>query len=167
MTLGTCAYEKEIQAALKSGHWPAGCAPELRDHVRQCDTCNDLVLLSETFQMARGSSLTEANVSASLIWWRAQLRLRRAAAEQVSTPVTIAQLFAWAISLVAAVGFVVSQYHHGLRWASWFSDLTPSFIRLAPVISDHLDWNLDVLVPTLGALALVAGLVVFLVSEKS
>jgi len=167
MTFRTCAYEKEIQATLKSDHWPAGCAPELRDHVRQCDSCSDLVLLAETFQMARGCSPTETDVPASLIWWRAQLRLRRAADERVSTPVTIAQLFAWAISLVAAVGFVVSQYHYGLRWASWFSDLTPRLIRLSPVISDNLDWNLVVLIPTLGALALVAGLVVFLISEKS
>jgi hypothetical protein len=166
MTFHSCTYEKEIQEALKSGHWPAGCAPELRDHVRQCDSCNDLVLLTETFQMARRSAHTEANVPASLIWWRAQLRLRRAAAEQVATPVTIAQLFAWAISLVAAVGLVVSQYHHGLHWASWPSDLTPGFIGLSPIISDHLDWNLVVLVPTLGGLALLAGLVVFLVSEK-
>jgi len=167
MTFGTCSYEKEVRLALKSGHWPAGCAPELRDHVRQCDSCNDLVLLTEAFQTARRDSANEASVPPGLIWWRAQLRLRRSVAEQVSTPVTIAQLFAWAISLVAAVAFVVSQYHHGLRWASWFSDLTPNFLRLSPIISDHLGWSLIVLIPTLGALALVAGLVVFLVAEKS
>ena len=167
MTFRTCSYEKEIQEALKSGHWPAGCAPELRDHVRQCDTCNDLVLLTRAFQMAKTSSTTEVNVPPSLIWWRAQLRLRRAAAEQVSTPVTIAQLFAWAISLVAAVGLVISQHHHGLRWGSWFADLTPDLIRLSPMFSSHLDWNLVVVIPTIGALAVVAGLVVFLVSEKS
>jgi len=167
MTFGTCSYEKEVQLALKSGHWPAGCAPGLRDHVRQCDSCNDLVLLTEAFQTARRDSANEASVPPGLIWWRAQLRLRRSVAEQVSTPVTIAQLFAWAISLVAAVAFVVSQYHHGLRWASWFSDLTPNFLRLSPIISDHLGWSLIVLIPTLGALALVAGLVVFLVAEKS
>jgi hypothetical protein len=166
MTFRTCGYDKEIQEALKRGHWPAGCAAELRDHVRRCDSCSDLVLLTQAFQIAKSSSNTEANIPPNLIWWRAQLRLRRAAAEQVSAPVTIAQLFAWAISLVAAVGFVVSQYHHGLRWASWFSDLTPDLIRLSPVLSSHLDWNLVVVIPTIGALAVVAGLVVFLVSEK-
>jgi len=167
MTFRTCSFEKEIQEALKSGHWPAGCAPELREHVRQCDSCNDLVLLTQAFQLAKTSSSTEVNVPPGLIWWRAQLRLRRAAAEQVGTPLSIAQLFAWAISLVAAAAFVVSQYHHGLRWASWFSDLTPDFIRLSPILSNHLDWSLVVVIPTLGALALVAGVVVFLVSEKS
>ncbi|HTS08468.1 MAG TPA: hypothetical protein VMP68_23070 [Candidatus Eisenbacteria bacterium] len=166
MTFRTCSYEKEIQAALKSGHWPAGCTPELRDHVDQCDSCNDLVLLTETFQTARRYSPSDSDLPAGLIWWRAQLRMRRAADDRVSAPVTIAQLFAWAISLVAAVGFVVSQYHHGLRWASWFSDLTPNFIRLSPILN-HLDWSLVVLIPTMGALVLLAGLIVFLVSEKT
>jgi len=163
MIFRTCPYEN----SLKSGHWPAGCSPDLRDHVRRCDSCKDVVLLTEAFQMARRGAPSETNVPASLIWWRAQLRQRRAADEQVRTPVTIAQLFAWAISLVAAVGFIVSQYHHGLRWAAWFSDLTPDFVRLSPILSGHLAWSLVVLIPTLGALALVAGLVVFLVSEKS
>ena len=167
MSFPSCSYEKEVQAALKSGHWPAGCAPELRDHVRQCDSCDNLALLTEAFQTARAHSPSGTNVPASLLWWRAQLRIRRAAAEQVSAPVTVAQLFAWAVSLVAALGFVVSQYHHGLSWASWFSDLTPNFIRLSPIISDHLNWSLVVVIPTLGALVLVAGLIVFLVSEKS
>ena len=167
MNFRTCARAKDVQEALKNGHWPAGCMPELRDHVRQCHTCNDLVLVTQAFQVSRQRSAAEANVPAGLLWWRAQLRRRRVAAEQVSAPMTIAQIFAWAISLVATVGLVVSQYHHGLQWASWWSEVTPRIFSFSQIANSNLDWSRVVLIPTLGALALVAGVVVYLVSEKS
>jgi len=168
MTFRTCAYEKELRQALKDGHWPAGCLPELREHVQECASCSDLVLVSEAFQLARKSSAPEVPRTSNLLWWRAQLQRRRAAAEQVSRPLTVAQTFAWAISVLAAVVFAVSQYHHGLRWANWWSEVAPlRLFHMAPVSTQNLDWNLFVLIPTIGALALVGGVVVYLVSEKS
>ena len=167
MSFRTCAHAKDVQEALKNGHWPAGCAPELRDHVRRCPACNDLVLVTQAFQLARQHSATDADLPAGLLWWRAQLQRRRVATDQVSAPMTIAQIFAWAISLVAAVGLVVSQYHHGLQWASWWSEVTSRFFTVSQIASSNLDWSRVVLIPTLGALALVAGVVVYLVAEKS
>lgn len=168
MTFRTCDYESEVRQALKDGHWPAGCAPELRDHVRECAACGDLVLVTEAFQLARNHSAHEANIPPDLLWWRAQLQRQRIAAEQVSRPVTVAQIFAWAVSLFVAVVFVASQYRHGLQWASWWSDITPfRVLRLSPITSGNLDWSLALLIPTLGALALLVGLVVYLASEES
>lgn len=168
MTFRTCAYEKELRQALKDGHWPAGCLPELREHVRACSSCSDLVLVTEAFQLARKNSAPEVPQTSNLLWWRAQLQRRRAAAEQVTRPITVAQTFAWAVSVLAAVIFAISQYHHGLRWAGWWSEVAPlRLFHLAPVATQNLDWNLFLLIPTIGALALVGGVVVYLVSEKS
>jgi hypothetical protein len=167
MTFRTCEYEKEVRRALKDGHWPAGCAPELRNHVQQCAACNDLVLVTEAFQLARNQSVHETSIPADLLWWRAQLQRQRIVAEQVSRTVTVAQMFAWGVSLFAAIVFVASQYRHGLRWASWLSEITAfHFTRLTPLASG-LDWNFTLLIPTLVALALLFGLVVYLLSEKS
>jgi hypothetical protein len=160
-------YEKELRRALKDGHWPAGCLPELRNHVQACASCRDLVLVTEAFQQARKSSAPEVPQTSNLLWWRAQLQRRRTAAEQVSRPITVAQTFAWAVSLLAAVIFAISQYHHGLRWANWWSEVAPlRLFHLAPIAAQNLDWNLFLLIPTIGALALVGGVVVYLVSEK-
>lgn len=168
MTFRTCAYEKELRQVLKDGHWPAGCLPELRDHVEACASCSDLVLVTEAFQLARKNSAPEVPQTSNLLWWRAQLQRRRAAAEQVTRPITVVQTFAWAVSVLAAVVFAVSQYHHGLRWANWWSEVAPlRLLHLAPIATQSLDWNLFLLIPTLGALALVGGVVVYLVSEKS
>ena len=168
MTFRTCAYEKELRQALKDGHWPAGCLPELREHVRACISCSDLVLVTEAFQQARKHSSQEVPQTSNLLWWRAQVQRRRTAAEQVNRPINVAQTFAWAISVLAAIVFAISQYHHGLRWANWWSEVAPlRLFHLAPIAAQNLDWSLFLLIPTLGALALVGGVVIYLVSEKS
>jgi hypothetical protein len=167
MTFRTCLYEKELRQALKDGHWPAGCLPELRDHVQACASCSDLVLVTEAFQQARKSSALEVPQTSNLLWWRAQLQRRRTAAEQVGRPITVAQTFAWAVSVLAAVMFAISQYHHGLRWANWWSEVAPlRLFQQAPLATRSLDWNLFLLIPTIAAVALVGGVVVYLVSEK-
>lgn len=168
MTFRTCQYEKELRQALKDGHWPAGCDPELQVHVKRCAACNDLVVVTQAFQLARNHSVHEAPIPPDLLWWRAQLRRQRIAAEQISRPVTVAQIFAWAVSVLASVVFVASQYSHGLRWGAWWSDIALSrFSRLSPVAAGNLDWSPALLIPTLGALAVLGALVVYLVSEKS
>ena len=167
MTFRACSYEKEVRDALHRGHWPAACTPELRNHVQGCGSCSDLVLVTEAFQQARQHSSDPPNIPAGLVWWRAQLRRRRAAAEKVSAPLTIAQTFAWTISVVVGIGFFASQYQHGLRWGTWRPEMALQGFHLPTLANTNLDWSLVVLLPTLGALALVAGVVVYLVAEKS
>ncbi|HLZ40841.1 MAG TPA: hypothetical protein VKQ11_07760 [Candidatus Sulfotelmatobacter sp.] len=164
-----CSAEKELAQALKNGHWPEGCTEELRAHVAACSACSDLALVNLAFRKARSESAHEApSVSSGLLWWRAQLRRRNAAAEQVTRPITIAQLFAWTINLFVLALFIVWQYGHGLRWASWCSDVRVSrALHLFSTTVAKLDWNSLLFVPSLGALALLSLLVVYLVAEKS
>lgn len=165
----TCAYEQELKQALKDGHWPQGCGAELRAHVESCAGCSDLVLVTQTFQCARNESehLAPAG-SPSLLWWRAQLRRRNAATERVSRPITIAQIFAWLVTVVVGIVFVASQYRHGLRWASWWQEFAPfPAIHSASVGSGQLDWSLPLMICGFGVLALLSAVVVYLASEKS
>jgi hypothetical protein len=167
--LRTCSYEKELTQTLKDGHWPQGCGQELRAHVDACGTCSDLVLVTQTFQHARSESeIAATSGSPSLLWWRAQLRRRHAAAERVSRPITIAQIFAWLVTALVGIVFVTSQYRSGLRWASWWSELVPS--RVFHVLSfgpGRVDWNPLLLISGFGVLALLSAVVVYLASEKS
>ena len=169
MNLRACSFEKELQQALKDGHWPNGCAAELRAHVESCRDCSDLVLVTQTFCQARTQSAAEPlSDSPSLLWWRAQLRRRYSATETVTRPLTIAQTFALAINLLVASIFVAWNYHHGLRWATWWSELVPKrALQFLSSTSVRPDWNPVLLIPTLGALAVLSGLLVYLASEKS
>jgi len=168
MMLRSCAFEKEIGQALKDGHWPQGCAPELRAHVDSCRYCSDLVLVTQTFCEARTQSAHLPSDSPSLLWWRAQLRRRYAATETVTRPLTIAQTFALAINLVVAAVFVAWQYHHGLHWAAWWSDVMPT--RVLGLVSSapaKPDWNPLLVISTLAAVAILSGLLLYIASEKS
>ena len=169
MTFRSCSYEKEIAQALKDGHWPNGCTEELRAHVASCAACGDLVLVAQAFQEARSESAHEPSLgSPSLLWWRAQLRRRNAAAQQISRPVTIAQTFAFIVTVLVGIGFVTTQYQHGLRWGTWWSETTASrALHSLSIGSALLDARLLLLVPSLAALALLSGVVVYLVSAKS
>jgi hypothetical protein len=175
MTFRACSYEKELAQALKDGHWPQSCGEELRAHVNECGKCGDLILVTQTFQGARRESERVASadcspslLSPSLLWWRAQLRRRNAAADRVSRPITIAQTFAWLVTLLVGVVFVASQYRHGLRWMSWWSELALG--RALHLLSNGVGqagWNPLLVISGFGVLALLSGVVVYLASEKS
>jgi hypothetical protein len=169
MMLRSCTYEKELTQALKDGHWPQGCGQELRAHVNSCGACSDLVLVTQTFQGARSETdMTAPAGSPSLLWWRAQLRRRNAAAESVARPITIAQIFAWVVTALVGIVFVASQFRHGLRWASWSAELAPSRVfHFLSIESARVDWNPLLLISGLGMLALLSAVVVYLASEKS
>lgn len=169
MMFRTCPYETEVTQALKDGHWPQGCGQELRTHVETCGNCSDLVLVTHTFLCARNESEHSALIgSPSLLWWRAQLRRRNAAAHRVSQPITIAQIFAWLVTVLVGAGFVVWQYRHDLHWGAWWSELTPFrvFHSLLPIGSRSVDWSLLLLISSFGLL-LLSAIVVYLASERS
>ncbi len=171
MTLSPCSHEKEVSALLAQGGWPQACAPELRTHVRACRACGDLVLVTETFKRARADAAGAAILgSAGALWWRAHLRRRNAAVERVGKPLLGAQIFALAINLLLAVGFLVSQARHGFRWLTWLEELpqehTLHLDVLWPSALFNSGWSLVWLIPLLATLALLGGVVVYLASEK-
>jgi hypothetical protein len=166
MRFRACSCADELKQALKDGHFPQGCSRELRAHVEVCDGCGDLVLVTQTFQRARSESEQETlSGSPGLLWWRAQLRRRAAAAERVNRPLTIAQSFALLVYGLLGTVFLRSQYRYGLHWASWRSDLTAShglhlWSRARP------EGNLLLLISCLGTLALLSGIVLYLARAR-
>jgi len=77
---------------------------DLQQHVASCPSCADLALVMTSFQSERDRSRRAATVpSAGLVWWRAQLRQRQAAARTAAAPVTIVHAFTLALALALAV----------------------------------------------------------------
>ncbi len=169
MTLSPCSRENEVLELLARGHWPQACTPDLRAHLAACRSCADLLLVTHAFQLSRATAAAQANLPApGVLWWRAQLRRRNAAIERIGKPILGAQIFALAVTLLAAAGLVISQARQGLCWMSWFDDL-PRSLHLAalwPATLTSFDGRFWLLVPILATLALVSGVVVYLASEK-
>jgi hypothetical protein len=152
------------------GHWPQACPPELRAHIDSCRRCADLLLVTRAFQTARAASAAQATLPApGQLWWRAQLRRRKAAVERVSKPILGAQIFALAVILLAAGGLVISQARQGLNWLSWFST--------GPTAALHVDslwpgtllnpgWSLSLLIPILASVALLSAVALYFGIER-
>ena len=188
MMLRTCPREKEIKELLEHGQWPvaAETAAELRAHVGSCRACRDLVQVTSAFQRARIEAVGEARIgSPGVLWWRAQLRRRNAAVEQIGRPILGAQIFALAVNLVLAGGVVAWQSRHGLSWLTWpigsdwfarlsqaaalhLGSLSPASLWPSTLSGSGLGSLLTPIVIILAAatLAILGGVVVFLASEK-
>jgi hypothetical protein len=174
MTLRSCPREKEVSELVERGQWPQASAPELRDHVRGCRECGDLVLMASAFQREReqavaASAGSVSTGSAGALWWRAQLRRRRAAVERMERPLIGAQIFALAVCLLAALGFAGFEARHGIAWLSWFEGLPQAATaQIADISSSGLlssGWTW-LLLAAAAMLALLCGLVVYLASER-
>ena len=166
MNLGSCPREKQLAELLRLNHWPHACPPELRTHVEACRSCSELVLVTQAFRQARaGASAVAPLQSAGALWWRAQLRRRNAAIERIGKPILGAQIFAVAVTLLIAAGFIATQARQGLRWMSWLADL-PGSLHMPALWHVSFDNRLLLLVPVLATVALLSGVVIYLASEK-
>jgi len=175
MRLSACPRDKEVKELLELGQWPQACEPELRVHVDFCRSCGELVLVTTAFQKARAQAASAAKLgSPGVLWWRAQLRRRNAAVERIGQPILGAQIFALAVNLILAVVFVVWQARHGLAWLTMLEELPQSAAMhldsLWPSMVPGTGWsallNPMVMIPAAATLALLGGVVVYLVSEK-
>ena len=165
MTPFTCAREREVSDLLHKGHWPQACSEELRTHVGSCRICSDLVLVTESLQASRRQTAELPRLEpAGAIWWRAQLRRRNAAIDQMSRPIIGAQIFALAMALIVFGVVAVWQVDN---WSAWLADL-PGVLHLDALIPSSFPANgiLWIIVPILATIALLSGIVAYITSEK-
>jgi hypothetical protein len=178
MTFTPCSHEKEVAQLLARGPWTQVCTEELRNHVRQCRACGDLLLISQVFRQARTETASAAPLASSgALWWRAQLRRRNAAVERVGRPILGAQIFALVANLLVALAFLIAQARHGLGWLTrleqipqssslHFEKLWASMDKLWPDALFSSGWSLALMISALAALLLFSGVAVYLATEK-
>lgn len=157
MTPVECEFEADVLAATLQGRWPARVDAELRAHVAGCIICSDVAAIACAIEQNRESISAAAVIPDSgRVWWMAQLRARREAAEAANRPMTIALMAAvvCAAAVLGACSRVVFDWMHGAfgRIASSLSaiDLAAAFATAGKLMAEH------------GALALAMGIVVVL-----
>jgi hypothetical protein len=100
-----CEFEAEVLAATLQSRWPERVDADLRAHVAACTICSDVVAIVGAVDDAREEMRATAVVPDSgRVWWLAQLRARREAAEAAGRPITAVQViaFACAVGLLGA-----------------------------------------------------------------
>jgi hypothetical protein len=165
--LNGCPREKEVKQLVERGQWPQAFPPVLAAHLRECRSCADVALVTDAFQRARANAAGPQNAGApGLLWWKAQLRRREAAMERMGRPILGAQIFALAVFLSVAVGFVAWQATHGLRWLGWFAAPGESAGFGSLVSAAFSGWGLMVTIPAVGTLALLGAVLAYLAAER-
>lgn len=128
-----CEKELLVIEAARSGAWDA----ELRKHVANCRACGDVALAAAAMNAMRAVDQAEARVpDAGLMWWKAQLLSKRAAAESATKPISFVEHFAYACGILAFVAVCVWQ------WAvirGWLASLRPGSSAHAVASTTHFD----------------------------
>lgn len=168
MSFRSCGREKELSEVLRDGHWPHACDPGLREHVRSCRRCGDYLLLTRTFQSARTEALARTQLDhPSLLWWRAQLRRRNQALEQLARPTHWVGSASLLGALLVAVGFSIRQRRDLAGWLGWMTALpSSSSFHLDTLWAPASSWSLSLLVTCLGALVLLTAVALYLSSDQ-
>ena len=133
-----CAREHELLEELQSGRWPETADPVLRQHVDGCASCADLLAVAAPLLDEHHAIVREAQVpSSAIVWWRAQMRSKREAAQTAAQPISVVQgvTFACLAGLLAtALGFFVPTFRNA---AGWVADAAGSWSAL-PLPADPL-----------------------------
>jgi hypothetical protein len=175
--LNSCRHENELRELMARGQWPDACPAELRAHVNGCRSCGDLVLISEAFCHARVESVAAARpVSPAVLLWRAQLRRRNAAVERIARPLLGAQIFASAVTVLAALGFAGFEARNGADWltwsfwSDWFAQLPQAaaaqWYSLNSASQAGSGWTSMVPVLVLATLVLLGGVAAYFATDK-
>ena len=104
-----CELESEVLAAALHSRWPE----HLREHVARCAICSDVAAIALAMDDAREEMRAGTVVPDSgRVWWLAQLRARREAAEAAARPIEAAQVIAFACT----VGLLAACFGATLKW---------------------------------------------------
>lgn len=122
MKLPECEFEAEALAAALESRWPDRVDASLRSHAASCRICAEVIAVAAALEEARRESSAQAVVPDSgRLWWRAQLRARREAAQAAGRPITAAQAIAFASAmglLGACFGAVSTWFQAALALAA-------------------------------------------------
>lgn len=151
--MSDCTRREELTAAIRSGHWPAGCTADLQQHVASCSLCTAEARMLSAFAAARaGTMQTLPAQSADLLWWKAQLRRRHDAMEQLQRPaiaISAATLTASILILLSAAAIawrhndwkVLQRPFASDEWNAWvvlsLAVVLCSFVVVAVVVASE------------------------------
>jgi len=113
-----CEFEADALGAALQQRFPDRVDAGLRAHVAGCAICSDVVAIASAVDHAREETCVTLPDSGR-VWWLAQLRARREAAEAAGRPITAAQLvaFACAVGLLGACfGATSTRFQSALGW---------------------------------------------------
>jgi len=108
-----CVHEADVFSAVSTRRWPHRAPAELVAHVAACATCADVVTVASAFEAdLDGRAPAPRLPDASVVWLRAQWRVRLEAERVAARPITVTQ----AVGLAVLVGVVGAVFGATTTW---------------------------------------------------
>lgn len=108
-----CEKEPLVIEAVRRGRWEES----LQAHAQDCAFCADAVVAAHFLRGIQAIDLAGARVPTSgWMWWRAQLRAKRAAAQRATQPITLVEHFACASLVLSLAALCVWQWRSIRAW---------------------------------------------------
>jgi len=121
-----CPHERDVLDLVAIGQWPRRADAPLRAHVATCATCAEVAAIAVAVREWSEADSVAHVPEASVVWHRAQVRARAAAARTASKPIWVAQATAFVALMVA------------LAWmgpgAGWYASLWSGVAGAAPTV---------------------------------
>ncbi len=171
MGLLHCDREQQVLEAVRSGRGPADWDEPLRAHVAACAICRDVALVSAFLLQESEWAAAEVRLpDPELVWWKAQLLARRAAAERAVLPIALTEKLAGAGAVALFLTGIVLNWSYVLDWSHlpsalrWLTDFLPTNVSRFPDLFQDL-WSLQMplLLATGGSLLLLLALSLYAV----
>ncbi len=118
MNLLECDQEPRVLEAVRSGRGASEWEEPLRVHVAACRICSDVVLVAQFLLQENECADAEAALpDAGLVWWKAQLLERRAAAERAVRPIAVTEKLAGAGIVALLLTGIILNWSRVLNWS--------------------------------------------------
>lgn len=174
MNLLECDQEKLVLEAVRSGRSANEWEEPLRVHVAACRICSDVALVAQFLLQENECAGAEAALpDAGLVWWKAQLLERRAAAERAVRPIAVTEELAGAGAVAFLLTGIILNWSSVLNWSyvrggiRWLAGFLPANASRAPDFFLGL-WSLQMslLAATAGSLLLLLALSLYVVCAE-
>ncbi len=160
-----CPYERDVLDLVAIGQWPQRADAQLRAHVAGCASCAEVAEIAAVVREWNELALVAPVPDASVVWHRAQVKAREAAARTASRPVWVAQAAAL-VALVVALAWIGPG-------AGWYASLWSGVAGAAPAVDVSVEtftsgWGRAILL-AVGALILLTSVAIgaLRLSERS
>ena len=110
-----CEQEPRVLEAATSGQWK----PALRRHLEECSACAEVALVASFMNEAEADPAEARLPDAELVWWKAQLKARRAAAERATQPIAMVEKAACAGGGLALIAVLAVLWPYVQAWGDW------------------------------------------------
>lgn len=126
-----CELEPRVLEAANSGVWE----PSLSRHLDECPSCSEVALVAGFMNEADAELAAVPLPDAELVWWKAQLKARRAAAEKATQPIAVVEKLACAGGGLALIVVLAVVWPSIRGWAELVFSNWAMGSQAAPIVA--------------------------------